>query len=151
MAPPSAVADIVYPLGLHWRASWLQEFAREVAGRFRARLPAEVEALDALPGVGPYAAAAYVSLHAGKRAAIVDSNVVRLYGRLFGFETHGETRRKRFLLEIADRMTPRKNFREYNYAVLDFTKMICRPKPLCHICPLAKSCSFFRQGRGRPR
>jgi len=121
-APPNVIADIMYPLGLHWRASWLQQFAREVAHRFRPSLPADVNALDSLPGVGPYAASALVSLHAGKRAPIVDANVVRLYGRLFGFKWDGETRRKRFLLDIADRMTPRKQYREYNYAVLDFTR-----------------------------
>lgn len=141
-APPNIIADTVHPLGLHWRASWLQQFAREVANRFGSSLPRDVQVLDALPGVGPYAAAAFVSLHAGKRAPIVDGNVVRLYGRLFGFKTDGETRRKKFLHVIAERMTPPTKFREYNYALLDFTRAVCAPAPRCKDCPLNSLCTF---------
>ncbi|MBK6663249.1 MAG: hypothetical protein IPG47_11100 [Thermoflexaceae bacterium] len=54
-----------------------------------------------------------------------------------------ETRRKRWLRELADSLTPRTGFREYNYAVLDFTMLVCRPGvPACGECPLRTECQF---------
>jgi A/G-specific adenine glycosylase len=59
---------------------------------------------------GSYIASAYRSLHLRERDFIIDSNVIRLYGRFFGFSTDSETRRKRSFLELADRATPARRF-----------------------------------------
>jgi len=140
-APTRLVRRVLYPLGLRWRFNSIQALALRLSTR-RGPPPDDVDELLALPGVGPYAAAAYRSMHLGARAPIVDSNVVRLYGRLFGFCTDGETRRKAWLHDLAERMTPQRAFQAYNYALLDFTRAICTPKPHCDICPLRKGCSY---------
>jgi A/G-specific adenine glycosylase len=139
-APPSEVRTLLKPLGLHWRIPLIQRLAAQLGDL--SSVPLNRVALCELPGVGDYAAAAFLSLHCGRRASIVDSNVVRLYGRLFGFVVDGETRRKKWFLELAAEMTPVRHHRDYNYAVLDFTRAICRPKPLCESCPLIDLCDF---------
>jgi len=91
-----------------------------------------------------YAASSFLSLHAGVRASIVDSNVVRLYGRIFGLSTDAETRRKKWFLEIAEQLTPDTEFRDFNYALLDLTRKICKKVPLCQDCPINKYCNHYQ-------
>lgn len=151
---PSALAgetrdglrEVIGCLGLHWRIPLMIEMAGRVAER--GAPPDRQDALEELPGVGPYAAAAYLSLHRGSRATIIDANVVRWIGRVFGFMTDGESRRKRSLLDLADALTPRRAFRDYNYAVLDLAMRVCAARPACDSCPLARSLCHFAALRG---
>lgn len=139
-ADVAQVEAVIAPLGLRSRAKLLPELARRVS-EAHAEMPLDIESLRRLPGVGPYAAAAFLSLHAGRRAPIVDANVVRLYGRYFGFCTGPGTRRNKALLQLAERLTPEKKYRDFNYGLIDFTRAICRPKPQHDRCPLATRCS----------
>lgn len=132
-------------LGLHWREALIRELARELAGK---PVPTARKALLALPGVGDYIASAFRSLHLDEPDRIIDSNVVRLYGRYFGFETHAETRRKRWFIDLAETMTPMDRARDYNYALLDFTREVCKPAPLCDQCPLTDHCAWYGQQSG---
>ena len=142
VASESAVTAVTERLGLHWRGPLLFRAAQQVAD-LGGSPPEDPTALTSLPGVGPYASAAWLSLHRNKRAVIVDSNVARWLARMTGRPFDGETRRKAWVLELADDLTPKKGFRAYNYAVLDFTMQVCRPKrPTCHACPLRPDCQF---------
>lgn len=131
------------PLGLKWRIARLVELCRTLA-RAGGDVPASQPELQRFPGIGPYASAAYLSLHAGTRAAIVDSNVVRVICRILGSEYGPETRRQPWLLRIADQLTPSDRFREFGYAMLDLGIEVCRPKPKCDVCPVADLCNFNR-------
>lgn len=137
----SDIEQVIAPLGLRWRAKFLNELGKELVAN--GSVPADLASLQKLPGVGPYAASAYLSFHGGMRVPIVDSNIVRFYGRFFGFLTGPETRRNRQLLDLADSITPKRAFKRFNYALIDFTRAICRPKPLHDICPVAKRCAFY--------
>ena len=128
-------------LGLLWRHRHLVAMAKELTEL--GSIPTNKVGLLSLPGVGPYASAAFRSMHANLRDVIIDSNVVRLYGRVFGLKTHSETRREEWFIQFAGRLTPKRQFRAYNYALIDFTRAICRPKPLCHLCPLTDICTYF--------
>lgn len=134
------IASLIAPLGLRWRAPLLHQLAGEI-GRRHGRLPREQEQLENLPGVGPYAAAAALSLHDDQRAVIIDANVVRVLCRLVGRPYDGETRRKRWLIDLAGQLTPQRAFRDYNYALLDLAMAVCLPKtPSCCECPLRAVC-----------
>lgn len=136
------VKKIITPLGLHWRAKWLHILGVHLFNEKHSRIPDNIDELKKLPGVGPYAASAYLSLHRKIRAPIIDSNVVRFYSRYFGFDSGPETRRARWLHELAERITPALNFTEFNYAVLDFTRVICKPKPICENCIFINECYY---------
>ncbi len=139
-----AIKQTIAPLGLPIRARQLKELAGAIAN-LNGDLPCKTEALRKLPGIGHYAAAAFVSMHCGKRAVIVDINVVRWLSRLLGVSYDGETRRKAWLIALADEMTPRNNSRSYNFAVLDFTMKICGRVPKCLECPIGpKLCEYGR-------
>jgi A/G-specific adenine glycosylase len=128
-------------LGLHWREKLLQELTVRLSGK---TIPTDRSELLNLPGVGDYIASAYRSMHLGIRDRIIDSNVVRLYGRFFGFKTNPETRRKRWFIDLAEIITPQRTFKAYNYALIDFTREICRHRPKCNICILNKRCKFYQ-------
>jgi A/G-specific adenine glycosylase len=140
--------SLLRPLGLYWRSKTILKLVAELHVK---GIPTDLGDLLDLPGVGPYAAAAFLSFHRGHRAVIVDSNVVRLYGRYFGFVTDPETRRFKQFLDLADRITPRRDFRKFNYALLDHTRMLCKHKPLCPRCPLNGNCCFGRNILGERR
>lgn len=140
-ASSAELDELFAPLGLHWRIELMHEFARH-AGRSKGRLSRSEQTLQQLPGVGPYAAAAALSLHAGYRAVIVDANVVRVLSRLVGMPFDGETRRKKWLRELADRLTPQEHFTEYNYALIDLAMTVCsQSTPKCPQCPLREQCA----------
>ena len=140
-ASAEELAGLVGPLGLRWRGRLLHQLAQEIA-RLDGELPLDQTALEELPGVGPYAAAATLSLHANRRAVLIDSNIVRVLCRLVGVEYDGETRRKRWLRELARAMTPPRAHRDYNYAVLDLAALVCLPRtPKCDECPILTWCT----------
>lgn len=138
------IRNLVATLGLNWRGEKIIELVNTLKD-LGGNIPTTLEGLTSLPGVGLYGASSYLSLHVGIRMPIVDSNVVRLWGRIFDFRTDRETRRKKWFLELADRLTPQEGFREFNYAVLDFTRVVCKPKPLHNICPLTKICKYYKR------
>lgn len=132
-------ANLFISLGLIWRERELKKLSTIL---LKMEIPSDKKSLLELPGIGDYIASAYRSLHLGIRDIIIDSNVVRLYGRFFGFKTDGETRREKWFKELSSRLTPLKKFKEYNYGLIDFTRKICKPKPLCDICGLREKCKY---------
>ena len=137
-APPGEPEELIERLGLAWRAPLLRSLAQVLSEP--GAPPDGHAALQGLPGVGDYAAAAYRSLHAGRRAVIVDANVVRWICRMTGDDWDGETRRKRWLRELSAELTPRTTFRDYNYGVLDLTMTVCGRNPKCKECPVVTMC-----------
>jgi len=133
--------NIFKNLGLIWRHKLYKKLCRDLIKI--KRIPNRKEELLVLPCVGEYVAGAYRSLHLDERDFIIDSNVLRLYGRFFGFDTNNETRRKKWFIELSELLTPKNKHKNYNYALLDFTRIICKPRPLCNQCRLNSKCSFF--------
>ncbi len=141
-APLAKIEEIVYSLGLPARAVTLKNLATEIA-LINGQIPLSFDKITKLPGVGSYVGAAWLSFHAGKKNVIVDANVVRWICRLVDRKCDAETRRKKWLIELATILTPNQRVKDYNYAVLDFTMEICAKKPLCEVCPIgAKLCAY---------
>ena len=143
-ADPDELLALWRPLGLLWRVPLVQALGARLADE--ERIPDTLEGLLGLPGVGPYAAAAYHSFHGDGRAVLIDSNVVRWLARLTGRPFDAETRRKRWVRDLIERVTPASGVREFNFALLDFTMTVCMPgRPRCEVCPLGPSlCEFGR-------
>lgn len=141
-ADPNDVSPLVRKLGLGFRLGFLLDIAY-VAVEQDGALPEDMDALTKLRGVGTCTAAAWLSLHRGKRAVLVDSNVVRWLSRMTGNPYNRDPRGVSWVRDLADRLTPPRVFQEYNYAVLDFTMTICTPRnPDCGHCPNAGDCCY---------
>lgn len=143
------IRKVIYRLGLPARAPLLKQLGTAL-NETGGDPPEDHASLLALPGIGPYIAAAWLSFHAGKRAVIVDANVVRWICWLIDQPANPETRRKRWLINLATSMTPSRRWKEYNYAVLDFTMEICVTRPRCDVCPIGpKLCAHGQKVLGK--
>lgn len=136
------ISKLLEPLGLRWRAKKIVALSKEIV-RLGNRIPTTYDELIALPGVGFYVACAYLSFHLGIRAAIVDANAVRLWTRVFGLDAKKEMRRKKEFICLVDSVTPHADFKYFNYAVLDHTRLVCKQRPLCQVCPINSSCTYY--------
>ena len=137
-------------LGYYARARALHGAARE-AQRRHGGLPSSVEELLALPGIGPYTAAAVASIAFGVPAAAVDGNVARVLARLFLVEDspHSGAFRAR-VAELADALLAQERAGEWNQALMDLGATVCvKPAPRCEDCPIGASCAARRAGRER--
>jgi len=141
-ADEEELTDLIQPLGLRKRVSQLKALGNDLGDI--GYIPDDRKTLEGLPGVGPYTAAAWLSLHRSKVAAIVDSNVVRWLCRMIGRDYDRKLRRKKWLVDLAEEITPNEKTRQFNYALLDFTREICTPRsPTCSTCPLGpKLCEY---------
>ena len=142
VADPNKVFPLVQKLGLAFRLGLLRDIAG-IAVERGGVLPEDMDELTTLRGVGTYTAAAWLSLHRGKRATLIDSNVVRWLSRMTGNLYNRDPRGVSWVKDLAERLTPQRAFRDYNYAVLDFTMKICTPlNPNCVQCPIRVDCHY---------
>lgn len=131
-------------LGYYSRARNLHAAAKQVSAA-GGRFPDTVEGLQALPGVGPYAARAIASIAYDICAPALDGNQMRVLSRLFAVE---RTLKTPFDLEQeALACISRERPGDYNQALMDLGAGTCTPKrPKCLICPLAHACQALKEG-----
>ena len=137
-------------LGYYNRVNNMQKAARVVCERYGGELPADYDALRALPGIGDYTAGAIASIAFGIPAPAVDGNVLRVFARLYNDDadiTKPETKRK-FTERVLDQM-PKTAPGPYNEALMELGALVCVPNaaPQCLACPLAPVCRGFAAGR----
>lgn len=127
-------------LGYYARARNLLACARAVVARHGGQFPADLGALRALPGIGPYTAAAVASIAFDLSATVVDGNVERVMARLHALETPLPDARPA-LTGLAAALTPPLRPGDYAQAVMDLGATICTPRsPACGICPWSAPC-----------
>ena len=108
--------------------------------------------LEALPGVGPYTAAAIRSFALHQKAAAVDGNVLRVMARFVGEE--GEIDRpavRRRLVQAVEALLPDDEPWVTMEALIELGALICQRKPSCARCPLMPNCLAYRHGLDLPR
>ncbi|RVV98069.1 A/G-specific adenine glycosylase [Mesobaculum littorinae] len=133
-------------LGYYARARNLLKCARVVSAELGGRFPDTVEGLRALPGIGPYTAAAVAAIAFDRPATVVDGNVERVMSRLFLVETP-LPQAKGPLTELAGRLTPPVHPGDHAQAVMDLGATICTPRnPACGICPWRDPCAARAAG-----
>ena len=127
-------------LGYYARARNLLACARQVTQGLGGQFPETEEGLRALPGIGPYTAAAISAIAFGRRAVVVDGNVERVIARLFAVKT-ALPAAKAEIYGWMDSLTPQARAGDFAQAMMDLGATICTPRrPLCHLCPMAEDC-----------
>ncbi|SFC65139.1 A/G-specific adenine glycosylase [Tropicimonas isoalkanivorans] len=134
-------------LGYYARARNLLQCARVVANDLGGRFPETREGLLALPGIGPYTAAAIAAIAFDRPETVVDGNVERVVARLFDVDTP-LPKAKPELTRLAGLLTPQARPGDHAQAMMDLGATICTPRsPACGICPLMASCAARATGR----
>lgn len=136
-------------LGYYNRARNLQKAAVVVTRDHGGKLPEDLDAILALPGVGRYTAGAVMSFAFNKPAPIVDGNVSRVFSRLFACPVPVDTPKGlRLAWERAGALTPGDEPRVYNSAIMELGQRVCtRRSPDCPACPVASWCRARANGR----
>ena len=130
-------------LGYYSRVRNLQKAARIVCEQYGGQLPADYDALRALPGIGDYTAGAIASISFGLAVPAVDGNVLRVFSRLYndpGVITEPAVKRA-FTARVMEHQPP-DAAGDYNQALMELGALVCVPNgaPLCEKCPLAAVC-----------
>ncbi len=124
------------------RALALREAARRCMEEHGGELPREAETLLALPGVGPFTAAIVRCFGWGDPAPAVDTNVVRVLGRL----VHGDLQPAKEtpwpeVVATAEVLLPASEVVQWNPALMDYGAKVCLPRPRCEVCVVASECA----------
>ena len=133
-------------LGYYARARNLLKCARAVVADHGGAFPDTHDSLIALPGIGPYTAAAIAAIAFDRPETVVDGNVERVMSRLYDIATPLPAAKPELTARAA-RLTPRERPGDHAQAVMDLGATICTPRsPACGICPLRPPCLARQNG-----
>jgi len=137
--PEQSIRRLIYPVNFYrTKAKRIHQICQHLLGRFRSRVPDDLDELLTLPGVGRKTANLVVTLGFRKHGICVDTHVHRVSNRLGyvctknPFETEMMLRKK----------LPKPYWIEYNDLLVSFGQAVCRPiSPWCSRCPIEVYCA----------
>ena len=147
-APEEELLKAWEGLGYYSRARSLQKAAKAIVSQYDGQLPADLNKLRALPGVGDYTAGAIASIAFGIPAAAVDGNVERVLCRWDAITDEvGTPAVRRQIAARAQALVPRDRPGAFANAMMEMGATMCTPKnPRCLLCPVREGCLGFAQG-----
>ena len=148
-APTAEVIRAWSSLGYNLRGVRLQRLAQEVIRVYGGRFPESRDALQRLPGIGPYTAAALACFAFDQDVAVLDTNVRRVLSRVFfGIQPVGA----KVLEDRAHQEVPLGRASTWNQALMDVGALLCTVRsPQCPLCPLQPHCTAAPLLQGAPR
>ncbi|HEU0025721.1 MAG TPA: A/G-specific adenine glycosylase [Ktedonobacterales bacterium] len=147
----ASTADVIRAwagLGYNTRAVRLQQVARQAMSDYDGALPATMEGLLALSGIGRYTAGAVACFAFGQQVATVDTNIRRTLWRLFrGVEpVEWPAAVTREALSLAEWALPEGQAYDWQQGLMDLGATICLARrPACERCPLTSACAAWEE------
>jgi endonuclease-3 len=140
-------AKLAYPAGFYRaKAANLQKIAAILLTQYEGKVPADMDALLCLPGVGRKTANLVLTEAFDMDGICVDIHVHRISNRMGWVETAEPNKTEMALREIL----PKRYWKRINALLVLYGQNICRPvSPFCSRCPLAKHCE--KRGVGKAR
>ena len=135
-------------LGFYARARHMHEAAQSVVEDHDGTVPDTMDAIRELKGIGPYTAAAVLSIAYDKPHAVLDGNVTRVLARVLAFDEDATTTSaQRTLRSAANKLLDPGRPGDFNQAMMELGALVCTPKtPLCDRCPLQNVCRAHQAG-----
>ena len=132
-------------LGYYSRARNLHHAAQTIIDEFDGEIPHTYKEITSLKGVGPYTAAAVLSIAFHKKHAAVDGNIIRVLSRYYGIEDDiRSSKTRRQIQELADQLIDEDRPGDFNQSLMELGAMVCTPKnPSCDGCPLQANCTAY--------
>jgi A/G-specific adenine glycosylase len=135
-------------LGYYSRARHFHRASQIVVREHGGRVPADPAAFGSLPGVGPYIAAAVLSIAFRHPLAVVDGNVKRVLARFLqlDFPVNASGAHKVFAPIAAGWLDVKRPGR-FNQAMMELGALVCTPRqPRCRDCPIHDGCRSLAHG-----
>jgi len=139
------IGEMIRDCGL-WqsKARNIQGLSRMLLERYGGEVPATMEELTALPGVGRKTANVVLSNAFGVPAIAVDTHVFRVANRLGLADAKTPEETERQLM----RRIPRAYWSQAHHWLIYHGRQVCHARnPHCSACPLLPHCRFGRQGQ----
>lgn len=134
-------------MGYNRRARDLHRAAGVVVAEHGGAVPDDLDALLALPGVGPYTARAVLAFAFERDVGVIDTNAGRVLSRAVG----GGRLRPAAAQVLVDAMVPPGRGWSFGQALLDLGATVCTARtPDCPVCPLRRRCRWTTAGRPDP-
>jgi len=135
-------------LGYYSRARYLHEAAAQVVEEHNGQVPETMDAIRDLKGIGPYTAAAVLSIAYQKPHAVLDGNVARLLTRIYAVDADStSSTTKRHLRRLANELLNRERPADFNQAMMELGSTVCTPtSPDCDACPVSTVCRAHAEG-----
>jgi endonuclease III len=141
------IARLIYPVGFYrTKARTIREICRDLIEKFGGKVPATIDELLQLKGVGRKTANLVVTEAFGKPGICVDTHVHRISNRWGLVKTPTPEKTETALRVIL----PRRYWIEYNSLLVAFGQTLCQPvSPFCSRCPVARLCPRIGVARSR--
>ncbi len=138
------IKQLFSSLGLHFRARFIEAIKTKIKKDYNNEIPNNIKDLKSLKGLGNYSANAILCFGFNQRRALLDTNFIKIYKRVFNVQSKIKTpKNDKYLWEFSEFLLPEKNFVRFNYSILDLGGIICKHRnPQCNICPLGNVCYF---------
>lgn len=148
-APLDDVLKVWEGLGYYARARNLHKAANVIVQTHDGVFPDKIEHVKALPGIGPYTAAAIMSIAFGADLPVIDGNVNRVLSRLFRVPVDPKSTEGQKLVQThAELLFAHGRAGAYNQAIMELGAMICTPRsPKCLLCPVSSFCQARLAGQ----
>jgi endonuclease-3 len=149
--PIARIQRLIYPVSFYrHKARHVKETCRQLVARFGGRVPATMEELLTLPGVGRKTANLVLILsHASRDNICVDTHVHRISNRLGWVRTRTPDQTEQALY----RVVPRRWWPQVNLFLVTWGQNVCHPVyPRCAACVISPVCArvgVLREGRVR--
>lgn len=137
-------------LGYPRRALRLHAAASAISQDHQGVIPANVQQLQELPGIGSYTAAAVGAFAFGLRTTVVDVNVRRVEARLVAGAQHPAPSLTTAESRLAESLLPEDDERaaRWNVAIMELGALVCKAAvPACADCPVEQRCAWVSAGR----
>jgi len=147
--PPGEAVRAWDRLGYPRRALALHAAATAIVERHDNAVPADVDALLALPGVGPYTARAVAAFAYGVRTPVVDVNARRVLARAIEGRGQPGPAQVRHELALMESLLPADPARArlVNAGAMELGQVVCTARaPRCDVCPIADACAWRAAG-----
>ncbi len=142
LADREEIKGMLTPLGLTWRIDLIESMLNAISKEYAGQIPQDKKALMNLPGLSEYIAGAVRCFAWNEAEILMDTNTVRIVGKLFNLPTQDSSRRNPIFYRLLEELLDREHPRSFNYALLDLAHLICLKKqtPICHQCPVLQFC-----------
>lgn len=144
-ATTKELEEIFKSIGLFYRIGRIKNAAQYICNVYGGVLPKEKNQLKRIKGIGDYIASAIMCFAYGEKCSVVDTNVIRIFERIFKIESNkSRVRNDKDIWTFADGLVNQDNPIDYNYAILDLGALICTANsPKCGECPMIYICDYF--------
>ena len=151
-ADKKEISETLKSLGLTWRIKGMITALNELWISHN-EVQANYEQLLSIRGIGQYIAGATVCFSQNLPVTLIDTNTVRIVGRVLGLSLIGEARRRKPMIQAISCLTDPESPRDFYYAMIDIAHTVCKSHdPICQECPLISlPCKFAGDDRPSER